>query len=55
MLPGGTNPKVVQETLRHANVIVALDTSSHPLPNMQDDAAQKVNELLSYLVAVRLQ
>ena len=47
MLAVGTNTKVVQETLGHVNVIVTLDTYSHLLPNMQDEAAQKVNELLS--------
>ncbi len=47
MLAVGTNPKVVQETLGHANVSVTLDTYSHLLPNMQDEAAQKINELLS--------
>jgi integrase len=47
MLAVGTNPKVVQETLGHANVTITLDTYSHLLPNMQDEVAGKVNELLS--------
>ena len=47
MLAVGTNPKVVQETLGHANVSVTLDIYSHLLPNMQDQAAEKINELLS--------
>ena len=46
MLAGGTNPKVVQETLGHANVSVTLDIYSHLLPNMQEEVAQKINELL---------
>jgi integrase len=46
MLAVGTNPKVVQETLGHANVSVTLDIYSHLLPNMQDEVAQKINELL---------
>ena len=46
MLAVDTNPKVVQETLGHANVSVTLDTYSHLLPNMQDEVAEKTNELL---------
>jgi integrase len=46
MLAVGTNPKVVQETLGHANVSVTLDIYSHLLPNMQDEVAEKINELL---------
>ncbi len=45
MLAVGTNPKVVQETLGHANVSVTLDIYSYLLPNMQDEVAQKINEL----------
>ena len=47
MLVVGANPKVAQETLGHANVTITLDTYSHLLPNMQDEVAEKVNELLS--------
>jgi integrase len=47
MLAVGTNPKVVQETLIHTNASVTLDTYSHLLPNMQDEVAWKINELLS--------
>ena len=47
MLAVGTNPKVVQETLVHTNASVTLDTYSHLLPNMQDEVAWKINELLS--------
>ena len=47
MLAVGANPKVAQETLGHANVTITLDTYSHLLPNMQNEVAEKVNELLS--------
>ena len=47
MLAVGANPKVAQETLGHANVTITLDTYSHLLPHMQDEVAEKVNELLS--------
>jgi integrase len=46
MLAVGTNLEVVQETLGHANVSVTLDIYSHLLPNMQDEVAEKINELL---------
>jgi integrase len=46
MLAVGTNPKVVQETLGHADISVTLDIYSHLLPNMQEEVAQKINELL---------
>jgi hypothetical protein len=45
LLAVGTNPKVFQETLGHANVSVTLGIYSHLLPNMQDEVAQKINEL----------
>jgi integrase len=46
MLAVGTNPKVVQGTLGHADLSVTLDTYSHLLPSMQDEVAEKINELL---------
>ena len=46
MLAVGTNPKVVQETLGHADISVTLDIYSHLLPNMQDEVEEKINELL---------
>jgi integrase len=47
MLVVGTNPKVVQELLGHANVSITLDTYSHLLPNMQDEAVERLDDLLS--------
>jgi integrase len=38
---------VVQELLGHASVTVTLDTYSHVLPNMQDEAAGRMDSLLS--------
>ena len=46
MLTVGTNPKVVQETLGHADISVTLGIYSHLLPNMQDEVEEKINELL---------
>ena len=45
-LPAGVNPKVVSERLGHATVAFTLDTYSHVMPGMQEDAAAKVAALL---------
>jgi integrase len=39
LLVANTHPKVVQERLGHANIQLTLDTYSHVLPSMQQDAA----------------
>jgi len=45
-LSAGVPAKVVSEMLGHASVMLTLDTYSHVLPHMQDDAAAKVEALL---------
>jgi len=47
LLARGVNPKVVQERLGHANVSLTLDVYSHVLPSMQQDAADRLDDLLS--------
>ena len=44
MLQLGEHPKVVSERLGHSNVNITLNTYSHVLPNMQEDAARKLFE-----------
>lgn len=44
MLQLGEHPKVVSERLGHSNVNITLNTYSHVLPNMQQDAARKLFE-----------
>jgi len=39
----GVHPKVVQERLWHANVGITLDTYSHVMPGMQEEAAEKID------------
>jgi integrase len=41
-LATGVNPKVVSERLGHATVSCTLDTYSHVLPGLQEDAAERV-------------
>jgi len=45
-LQAGMNPKVVSEALGHSSVTITLDTYSHVLPNMQDELAIAVENLL---------
>jgi integrase len=45
-LAAGVNPKVVSERLGHATVSFTLDTYSHVLPGLQEDAAARVAALL---------
>ena len=47
MLQQGVNPKVVQERLGHSDIVLTLGTYSHVLPVMQDEAAEKMDELLT--------
>jgi len=47
LLQQGVHPKIVQERLGHADISMTLNTYSHVLPSMQEDAALKINELLN--------
>ncbi len=46
MLQQGVHPKVVQERLGHSDISMTLNTYSHVLPVMQDEAAEKMDDLL---------
>ena len=41
MLKEGINSKIVSERLGHASVVITLDTYSHVLPGLQEEAALK--------------
>lgn len=47
LLQQGVHPKIVQERLGHADISMTLNTYSHVLPSMQEDAALKMDELLN--------
>ena len=47
MLLGGVQPKVVEERLGHADVGITLNTYSHVLPGLQQQAAAQFDELLA--------
>jgi len=46
MLREGINPKTVAERLVHASVVITLDTYSHVLSGMQEEAAIKIEASL---------
>jgi integrase len=45
-LQAGIHPKVVQERLGHANIGITLNTYSHVMPGMHEDAAERVAALI---------
>ena len=45
-LQAGINPKVGSEALGHSSITITLDLYSHVLPNMQDELASAVANLL---------
>ncbi len=46
LLSQNVHPKVVSERLGHSTVGITLDTYSHVLPNMQEEAARKFHDAL---------
>lgn len=46
LLAKGVNVKVISERLGHSNIKITLDTYSHVLPKMQEDAVNKIEEIL---------
>jgi len=44
-LQAGIHPKVVQERLGHANIAITLDTYSHVVAGLHEDAAEQVAAL----------
>jgi integrase len=43
----GTHPKIVQQRLGHSNIIQTMDTYSHVVPDMQDEAVSVMESTLS--------
>jgi len=46
LLSNGENPKVVSERLGHSTIVLTLDTYCHVLPDMQRQAADRIEQLL---------
>lgn len=51
LLKQGVHPKVVSERLGHSKIGITLDTYSHVMPGMQEDAAQKVDLALRLAIS----
>ncbi|MEE8608915.1 MAG: tyrosine-type recombinase/integrase [Nitrospiraceae bacterium] len=47
LLAQGVHPKVVQEILGDGTVSLTLDTYSHVIPGLQEEAAAKMEALLA--------
>jgi integrase len=45
-LAENVHPKLVQERLRHSRISTTLDIYSHALPDMQEEAAATLDQLL---------
>src|SRR5262249_20328552 len=43
MLASGVHPKIASERLGHATVGLTLDTYSHVMPGMQEDAVARID------------
>ncbi|MGB8822385.1 MAG: tyrosine-type recombinase/integrase, partial [Pseudolabrys sp.] len=46
LLAENVHPKIVQERLGHYSIAVTMDIYSHLMPNMQADAAAKIDAAL---------
>jgi len=46
LLVQGVNPRVVMEVLGHSQISLTMDTYSHVIPEVQQDAAELMNALL---------
>jgi integrase len=47
LLGKGVHPKIVQEMLGHSTITQTMDTYSHVLPDMQDEAVNAMESTLS--------
>ena len=46
-VPLGGHPKIVSERLGHASIAITLDTYSHVLPGLQEEAARDLDAWLA--------
>jgi integrase len=47
LLAQGVDPRTIMETLGHSQISLTLNTYSHVLPSLQEEAAAKMNAILS--------
>lgn len=53
LLRQGVHPKIVSERLGHSNIAITLDVYSHVLPDMQDEAARRIDMALRAAIDAR--
>lgn len=46
LMQQGEHPKVISERLGHSSITITMDLYSHVMPNMQKEAAQKLDDFL---------
>ena len=46
LIQAGVNPRVVQQRLGHSDVNITLNTYTHVLPEMDVDAAEKLDSIM---------
>ena len=46
LIQAGVNPRVVQQRLGHSDVNITLNTNTHVLPEMDVDAAEKLDSIM---------
>jgi len=46
LLRAGVHPKIVSERLGHASIAITMDTYTHAIPGLQEDAAQRIDAAL---------
>ena len=51
LLKQGVNPKIVSERLGHSSIAITMDTYSHILPGLQEEAASKINDALKEAIS----
>ncbi len=52
LLIAGIHPKVVQQRMGHSTIAMTLDVYSHVLPSMQQEAAEKIDDMFRHQLRV---
>lgn len=47
LLAQGVDPRTIMETLGHSQISLTMNTYSHVLPSLQEEAAAKMNAILT--------
>ena len=47
LLARNVHPKIVSERLGHANISITLDTYSHAIPDLRDEAVARLDALMA--------